>query len=197
MTRKRWLSLIVIPVVPFLQSTVLLAQPAADLVVLNANVLTLSPARDSAQAFACLGGRFVEVGSRKQVEAWIGERTQVAELAGKTVVPGFIDAHMHPGPIFEETAVHADLDLSPQKTQTLDDVISRLRWKASLVPPGTWIVGRGYQDTKLGRHPSRDDLDQASTTHPIFIRHSSGHRAVVNSLALDLVGGEAVENPVV
>ena len=178
-----------------LSSDAAVAEPAADLVVLNANVLTISPSWESAEAFACLEGRFVEVGTREQVEAWIGRRTEVVDLAGKTVVPGFIDAHMHPGPLFEESAVHAELDLSPEKTRTMDDVVSRLRWKASLVPAGTWIVGRGYQDTKLGRHPSRDDLDRASTTHPIFIRHSSGHRAVVNSLALELAGGETVENP--
>ena len=78
----------------------------------------------------------------------------------------------------------------------MQDVVAALRKKAAITPAGEWVIGTRYQDTKLGRHPSRWDLDKASTVHPIFITHSSGHVSAVNSMALDMAAiDDATSDP--
>ncbi len=158
----------------------------ADLAVTNANVLTMRSLDDRAQAFAIHQGRFVAVGALEEVEPWIGPETQTIDAEGGVIVPGFIDAHMHPRPIYPELSRLGSVDLRPSSVSSIEDLIARLRQKAEVTPSGEWIYGQRYEDTKLGRHPTREDLDRASTEHPIFIGHSSGHLGVVNSIALDL-----------
>jgi len=80
------------------------------------------------------------------------------------------------------------VDLTPAKVKTMDDLIRALQEKARITPKGQWVFGRRYQDTKLGRHPRRQDLDQASMDHPIRISHSSGHLCAVNSYVLKRAG---------
>lgn len=162
------------------------ARLVADLVVLNANVITVDDARPRAEAFAVSGGRFVAVGTTADIRALVGDATEVIDARGKTVTPGFIDAHMHPGPVYPVASRLGRVDLSPARVKTMDELIAALREKAKITPTSQWVQGSGYQDTKLGRHPTRWDLDRASTEHPIRIRHSSGHLSVVNSLALDM-----------
>jgi predicted amidohydrolase YtcJ len=142
--------------------------------------------RPHATALAVRDGRFVAVGSERDVDSLIGLETRVLDLAGKTVVPGFNDAHLHPRPVFSDDSPWSSVDASPARVKTIDDLIAALRRKAAVTPPGQWISGSRYQETKLGRHPTRADLDAASTEHPISISHSSGHQSVVNSLALSL-----------
>jgi predicted amidohydrolase YtcJ len=162
------------------------APVAADMVVRNATVLTMDTNQPRVQAFAVLGGRFAKVGSQKEVEQWVGPKTRIVDLAGKTVVPGFIDAHAHPGPEYPEDSPWASVDCRPEKVRTIDALVAALKRKAERTPKGQWVIGSRYQETKLGRHPTRWDLDQASTNHPIIISHSSGHQSVCNSVALDL-----------
>lgn len=158
---------------------------SADMAIMNANVITVDEENPRVEAVAVRGGRIVAVGSSSHIERLIGEKTQVIDGRGKTVLPGFIDAHMHPRPLFPYESVHHVIDLSPDSVETMDELIEALREKASVTPPGQWVRGSRYQDTKLGRHPTRQDLDQASTEHPIRITHSSGHASVVNSLVIE------------
>ena len=167
-------------------SSGLAKEPMADLVIVNANVVTVDLANPRAEAFAVANGKFVAVGSSSEMEPFIGENTKLIDLEGKTVTPGFIDAHAHPRPLHPVLSRLGIVDLSPENVPTMDDLVSALREKALVTPKGHWVLGRGYQDTKLGRHPTRRDLDQATTEHPILIRHSSGHVSAVNSMALDL-----------
>src|SRR5205814_8101820 len=84
-----------------------------------------------------------------------------------------------------------DLNSPPMGAmRSIDDIVAALREKAARTPAGAWVVGRGYDDTlvKEQRHPTRDDLDRASTEHPIWIVHTSGHLGVGNSPALELAG---------
>jgi predicted amidohydrolase YtcJ len=164
---------------------VALAAPA-DLVVRRANVITVDTNQPRAQAFAVADGKFVAVGSDESMKPFIGANTRVLDLAGKTVVPGFIDAHAHPGPEFPEDSPWASVDCRPEKVRTIDTLVAALKRKAELTPARQWVIGARYQETKLGRHPTRWDLDRASTNHPIIISHSSGHQSVCNSLALEL-----------
>ena len=158
----------------------------ADLVVRHANVVTMDAAAPRAQAFAVTGEQFVMVGDEASVSALIGPSTRVLELRGKTVVPGFIDAHAHPGPEYPEDSPWAAVDCRPNKVRTIEALVAALKAKAGRTPAGQWVTGTRYQETKLGRHPTRWDLDRASTNHPIIISHSSGHQSVGNSLALEL-----------
>jgi predicted amidohydrolase YtcJ len=166
--------------------TVLAAAEPADLIVLNANVLTLDANHPTAEAFAVRAGQFASIGSNANIKPLAGPHTRVLDLGGKTVVPGFIDAHAHPRPIRDEDSPWYNVEAGPDKVKTIEDLIAAIRRKAAKTPKGMLIAGTGYQETKLGRHPTRHDLDKATTDHPVVITHSSGHLSVCNSAALKL-----------
>ena len=154
---------------------------AADLVVLDANVLTVAPGNPHAQAFAVRDGRFVAVGRTSDMTPLIGPMTEVWRLHGKTVTPGFNDAHLHPAPAYKEDAPQYIVPCGPDHVRTIEELIAALKHKAALTPKGQIVRGFGYDDAKLGRHPTCHDLDLASTEHPIILRHVSGHLSVCNS----------------
>jgi predicted amidohydrolase YtcJ len=160
----------------------------ADLIVTNANVITVNANNARAEALAVKGDRFIAVGTDSQIERLIGADTTVLDARGKTITPGFIDAHLHSGPVYPGHSRLGRVDLTPASVRTMAELINALRAKAKTTPKGQWVFGSRYQDTKLGRHPTRRDLDKASTEHPISISHSSGHVSVVNSLALQNAG---------
>jgi predicted amidohydrolase YtcJ len=157
-----------------------------DLIVLSANVLTMDANHPAAEAFAVRAGKFASVGSNADIKLLAGPQTLVLDLGGKTVVPGFIDAHAHPRPIYDEDSRWYVVEAGPNKVKTMEDLIAAIRRKANKTPKGMLITGTGYQETKLGRHPTRQDLDKATTDHPVLITHSSGHLSVCNSAALKL-----------
>jgi len=158
----------------------------AEMVVRGAHILTVDAERPKAEAFAVANGRFIAVGTASDVAPFIGPNTKLLDWPGKTIVPGFNDAHAHPNPIYPEDSRWAAVDCSPNGVRTIDELIAALRRKAERTPPGQWVNGSRYQETKLGRQPTRHELDRASTNHPILISHSSGHQSVCNSLALEL-----------
>ncbi|MBV8459355.1 MAG: amidohydrolase [Candidatus Eremiobacteraeota bacterium] len=159
-----------------------------DIVVLNANVVTVDATRFSAQAFAIRDGRFVAVGLNSEIAALRGNSTQVVDVGGKTVVPGFNDVHLHPRTIFERDSLYYTPWLGPDVAPTMEQLVEILRLKAAVTPPGKLVSGYGYDDVVLKRHPTRHDLDQASTVHPISITHTSGHITVVNTYVLQASG---------
>jgi predicted amidohydrolase YtcJ len=139
-------------------------------------------------------GRIAVAGSEAAVRAWAGKRgARIVDLQGRALLPGFIDAHGHfPGAGIY--AVHVDLNSPPIGTvEDLGDLISRLTERAAQTPSGEWIVGWGYDDTLLAeqRHPTRHDLDRASTEHPIALLHVSGHLGVANGAGLEVLGIDA------
>ena len=154
----------------------------ADLVVKNAHLITFDGSRPT--AFAVRDGTFIAIGTEKTVQKLVGSKTTVWDLHGKTVTPGFNDAHLHPAALYPPESIYATVALDPDHTPTMKDLIAALKKKAAMTPKGIAIMGSGYQETKLGRHPNRHDLDEVSTEHPIIIRHSSGHLSVVNSFVL-------------
>lgn len=159
---------------------------SAGLVILNANVITVDDKNPRVEAFAVKNERIVAVGATSEIKELIGKDTKLIDVQGKTVVPGFYDAHLHLRPVYTYRSLHFKVDLSPKSVKTIDDLINALREKAKITPKGQWVGGSRYEDTKLGRHPTRWDLDKASTEHPIRIGHSSGHVSVVNSMALEM-----------
>ncbi len=164
-----------------------------DTILINGDVITLTGPDngDFAEAVAISGERISAVGTSEDIGRLAGPQTEVIDLDGSAVLPGFIDAHGHfPGSGL--IARHfVDLNSSPIGTvKTIDDIVARLASRAAETPKGEWIQGRGYDDTLVAemRHPNRWDLDRASTDHPIFIGHISGHLGVGNSLAMEMAG---------
>ncbi len=158
----------------------------ADLIFLGQNIITMDASNVS--AVAVRGDRIVVAGSEQDARALQGEDTRVIELGKRALLPGFIDAHGH----FAGVARYLDmLDLSSPPVgdvTSVDDIVRKLqrRIENRNIPPGELVYGYGYDDSLLAelRHPDRDDLDRASSDHPIVIRHVSGHLLAANSMAL-------------
>jgi hypothetical protein len=161
---------------------------AADTIVINAKVITVDPAHPSAQAFVFDNGHFTAVGTNAEILKLKTSSTKVIDLKGKTVTPGFNDAHLHPQAIFDENSPYYRVWLGADRVKTMDELVASLKRKAAITPPGNAISGYGYNDVTLGRHPNRHDLDLVSTTQPVMITHGSGHITVVNSYVLNQAG---------
>jgi hypothetical protein len=152
-----------------------------EMVVVNALVWTVDEALPRAEAFAVQHGRFTAVGRTDEVRALTGPRTRVIDAAGMTVTPGFIDTHSHPSGVSELTGVNVNL-------RTVAEVVAALRAKAAATPPGYWVTGYMYDDTKLDRPVTRKDLDEAAPDHPASVGHRGGHTGVYNSVAFREAG---------
>ena len=162
-----------------------------DVIYLNGTVITMDARQSEAQAVAVRGDAIVAVGDNNAIEDLAGPDTERVDLEGATLLPGFYAAHDH----FPGSGVVAlfrvDLNSPPiGEINTMDELVARLSARANETPKGQWVRGRGYDDTLIRekRHPTRADLDRASTEHPIYIGHISGHLGVANSLALEMAG---------
>ncbi len=151
----------------------------ADLVVVNAVVHTVDGAQPRAEALAVKDGRFLAVGSSADIRNLASTRTRVIDAQRMTVVPGFIDTHCHPSGVNELFEVNANV-------RTVAELQANLRKKASSTPAGFWVSGHMFDDTKLDRPLTRQDLDAVSTSHPIVVNHRGGHTSWYNTTALQL-----------
>jgi predicted amidohydrolase YtcJ len=153
-------------------------------------ILTVDERDRVVEALGVEGDRIAFVGSRADGEAWAAGGAGVVELDGRALMPGFIDAHGHfPGAGLY--AVNADLNSPPiGDVQTIDDLVEQVRAKSAEIEPGEWVMGWGYDDTLVAekRHPTRQDLDRATSEHPVVCFHVSGHLVAVNTRALALLG---------
>jgi predicted amidohydrolase YtcJ len=160
----------------------------ADLVVINANVITVDKSKPYAEAFAVENGRFEAVGTNSEIRLLATLSTKIVDAKGMTITPGFNDVHLHPVAEFPDDSPYSTPWLGPDKVKSIQDLISVLKKKADVTPRGKLVQGDRYDDAKLGRHPNRHDLDQVSTEHPISISHASGHLIAVNSYVLNMSG---------
>ena len=156
-----------------------------NLVILNANIITIDKNNPRAEAVAVKNGRIIKVGKTNEIEELIGINTIVIDSQKKTIIPGFIDAHCHPLSMVCRQLLQ--VDCSPKAISSIDDIIDALKKRAEKTPKGKWVLGVNYDDTKLveKRHPTRWDLDKVSMEHPIHLQHSSCHMGVVNTKALE------------
>ena len=161
--------------------------PSADLVLHNANMITMNPSCPSAQLVAVRGDKILMVGDNDQLGEVRGADTRVIDCGGKTVVPGFNDAHCH---LFGSIRKRHTVDLSPKSVNSIADIKAAIRKRARNTPKGNWIVGSDYNEFYLAekRHPTRHDLDEVVPEHPVVLFHRSLHACVLNSKALELVG---------
>lgn len=160
-----------------------------DLVVVNAKVYTMDPKRPRAEAFAVTGSRIAAVGTTAEIKGLAGPRTQLFDAKGMTVVPGFIDCHNHAG---GETLLNEVLIGNPFEVEfvTIRSIVDKLKTKAQQTPPGTWVEGFFFDDTKVKdkRALTLRDLDEVSTEHPVVVRHRGAHTYFYNSKAFALAG---------
>ncbi len=167
-----------------------------DLILWNAHVITMDPASPSAELLAIANGTITHVGPNELLSKLKGRQTEIIDCNGKTLLPGFIDAHCH---VHGYAEALVSLNLAPKaKIHSIADIQDRVREACSQNPEGSWIRGKGYNEFYLAekRHPTRWDLDVAAPRHPVKLTHRSGHAHVLNSLALEIVGiGEETGDP--
>jgi len=153
-----------------------------ELILFNGDIRTMDAANPRAQAVAIVDGRFFAVGSNDEV-ANLATGVRRVDLGGKTVYPGFIDAHLHTASsgLLHLKQVNCDL-------RSISAIQAALRERAAKTPPGQWVVGFMYDDTKTseGRPLTKADLDAASLDHPIMVVHRGGHTTYVNSRAMNI-----------
>ena len=157
----------------------------ADLLFKNGNVYTANEQLPTAQAIAVKGDRIVFVGSNADAQKYAGNDTKVIDLQGKTVLPGFTDAHQHlSGVGFRE------MTLNLEGSTSLEDLLAKLKARVDQAKPGEWVTGRGWIETHWTPpvFPTRWDLDKVSPNNPVILGRADGHGAVANSAALKIAG---------
>jgi predicted amidohydrolase YtcJ len=161
--------------------------PDADLVVFNGKVYTVDSRAPKVEAFAVKAGRITNVGNTAEIKALIGKRTQTLDAKQMAVVPGFIDCHNHaPGDVLLYEVIVGN----PYVVEivTIDSIIDKLRSKTDQTPPGTWVEGYFFDDTKVkdDRLLNIHDLDKVSKDHPVVVHHRGGHTSFYNSKAFEM-----------
>ena len=162
-------------------------RPCADRIIINGSVLTINAEDAIAEAVAIRGNKILAVGSNEEIKAYSGDGTEWIDARGKTVMPGFIDAHLHLAMF--GLLDHGILDVTYPKAKSIADIQNMIRAEAARKKPGEWIKIHGYDQNKLteGRHPTKEDLDAAAPNNPVQCNRCCGHMAVYNSRALELL----------
>lgn len=164
---------------------------APDAIFVNGEIYTqAAPAR--AQALAVRSGRIVAVGTNDDIRKLKGSHTQVVDLGGHFVMPGFNDAHCH-----LQSGGFQQMEVKLVGTKSLQEMLQRIAAQSKTAPPGDWIIGRGWDhtlwtDQKL---PTRQELDAVTNGHGAYFVRVDGHIAVANSAALQAAGISAQTVP--
>ena len=168
-----------------------IAQESADLVLKGGKVVTVDADTPQAEAIAILGDRILAVGSDADIAKSIGDKTQVIELGGRLVIPGFIEGHGHFLGLGQSKMM---LDLT--KASTWDDIVEQVAKAAAASPPGQWIIGRGWHQEKwdvkpqpnVEGYPTDAKISAVSPNNPVLLTHASGHMCFANDYAMRLAG---------
>ena len=164
------------------------AQPA-DMVLRNGKIVTMNAATPVAQAIAVRGDRIVALGSAADIRPYVGAATEVIDVNGQLVIPGFIEGHGHFAGVGE-----AELNLRLMPTTNWDEIVSMVGAAAKTAKPGEWIIGRGWHQEKWTKRPEPNvegfpthaSLDAVSPNNPVLLTHASGHASFVNAKALEI-----------
>jgi predicted amidohydrolase YtcJ len=158
-------------------------KPAADTIIQNARIWTVDSRLPEAEAVAILGDRIVAVGSNQQVEVWRGPKTYVVDGAGKRLLPGFNDAHVH----FTDGGSQLDsVDLNDATSS--QEFARRIGERAAKTTQGEWLLGGDWDETKWtpAEMPTKELIDAATPDVPVAVNRYDGHMILANSLALKL-----------
>jgi predicted amidohydrolase YtcJ len=165
-------------------------KPKADVIFTHGNIYTgvinaasSLVASKRAEALAIGGDRILAVGTRDEIMKLKGPATKIVDLDGRFVMPGFNDAHMHLA-----SAGLEKMNVNLVGAKTLDEFRDRLRAKVEAAGPGAWVIGEGWDETlwPVKVLPSRWDLDEVSSGHPVYLERVDGHIGVANTRALQL-----------
>jgi predicted amidohydrolase YtcJ len=161
------------------------SKPAADLIITNAKVWTVDRAHPTAQAVAVFGERIVAVGPNAEVDAWHGPNTRVIDAAGRLLLPGFNDAHVH----FVSGGMQLD-SVQLNDATSPQEFVRRIGEKAKKTPKGDWLLGGDWDETKWSpaKLPTKELIDPVTPDTPVFVSRYDGHMSLTNSVALRLAG---------
>ena len=203
-TKNRLLSVITIAFFVVISSCTSVPAPkqVADVIYSGGDIITINESQPTVEALAVKDGIIIAVGTKADVLKHNGDATKMVDLSGKTLLPGFIDAHGH---VFNAGLQALAAKLLSRPDGTVNDIAAlqqTLRDWADKYPNRMsktgWIIGFGYDDAQMKeqRHPTRDDLDAVSKTIPVLAIHQSGHLAAINSKGLEVAGITAAsKNP--
>ncbi|WP_104042019.1 amidohydrolase [Vibrio hyugaensis] len=168
---------------------------AADKIYFGGEILTMAgDTPEYAEAIATLGEKIIYVGSKKGAMEHQFGKTQLVDLKGKALLPGFVDPHSHVYGVGLQAMVANVLPSPDGQADTVDEIVAILKSAGQddtqrlFIEKTDWILGFGYDDAQLDRYPTKADLDKVSTEKPVMIIHTSGHLSVANSKALELAG---------
>lgn len=168
-----------------------LPQEAADLVFLNGRVVTMDEDLGEAEALAIRGYTIQSVGTTAEIQALVGSDTEVVDLSGRLLIPGFIEGHGHFLGLGSSRMI---LDLVPATSWT--SVVDQVAAAVATAEPGEWILGRGWHQERWNPAPSpavdgvplHEELSRISPHNPVHLTHASGHASFANALAMELAG---------
>ena len=161
----------------------------ADTVLRHGTILTVDAKDRVVQALAIRGGRIVALGTDEALAGYIGPKTRVINLAGRTATPGMIDAHAHA----LEAGINDVANLQLHDTNSIAQFLAQVRARAAQLPKGAWLIGAGWNEATIAEHrpPSLVQLDEAAGDHPVALTNTTGHYTLYNSAALRLARIEA------
>ncbi len=171
----------------------------ADLVLTGGKVVTVDDALPEAEALAVTGYTITAVGTNDEIAGYVGPSTEVIELGGRLVIPGFIEGHGH-----YMSLGRAKMILDLTTATSWDDIVRMVGDAAAQAPPGEWVTGRGWHQEKWTSTPEPNvdgvplhtALSAASPENPVSLGHASGHAAFANALAMELAGiGDDTPDP--
>ena len=153
----------------------------------NGTIITVNENQPTVEAVLIENGKIIKVGSKDEVFELKDSETELVDLEGKTMLPGFIDSHSHITAVAQTLMI---VNLSEANSK--EEFISMLKEydKNNSPKAGEWVIGFGYDNTKFENeeHPTKFDLDTVTTEVPIFVSHASGHISTTNSKALEALG---------
>ncbi len=164
---------------------------AADSIFYNGIVYTADANNTSYEAVAVKGDKIVFVGSFKEANVYKGDSTQMIDLKGKTMTPGFIESHGHLMGLG-----HGELNLNLMGIKNYDEMVALVKEAVDKAAPGEWILGRGWHQSKWDKQPDKlvkgfqthDLLSAVSPNNPVYLRHASGHAGFANAKAMEIAG---------
>ena len=159
----------------------------ADIIFINGPVLTVDKDNSIKEALAVKGNSILFVGAKEDVMTYLGKQTKLIDLKGRSLIPGFIDSHLHSAVLGANALA---IDCRSPGVNSIEDIKKLVAEAARSIPKGQWIRGWGYDHSKLseGRHPNRWDLDEVAPDHPVILTRVCAHASAHNSRSLQLCG---------
>ncbi len=159
--------------------------PAAETIITNANVWTVDRNHPRAEAVAILNQRIVAVGTSAEMDAWRGPQTRIIDAAGKLLLPGFNDAHVH----FVSGGFQLD-QVQLTDARTREEFTSRIAAQARKLKKGEWILGGDWDEQNWSppQLPTHEWIDAVTPNNPVFVERHDGHESLANALAMKLAG---------